>query len=229
MLWRADRPGSDSVQVGLFSTVAPAITGLRSGTSCSPYDWLGTRTTAGLPGASCPRRATSDVLGDWIEAATLARAARVGISRVATPTPVAQFHAMEARALARKPPRLLRAGTAAKSPSGSPTSTRPNSPPHHAAGQNLKAAHLSGACSRPSDHENGEPVEGDRAIRVLSAASGTGTGLLVAYRNALGVRGRWAASATRHGRARRPGYRCLLVLSRPRLRPGGAGREFVVR
>ncbi|MEO3764598.1 hypothetical protein [Streptomyces sp. B8F3] len=40
-------------------------------------------------------------LGNFIEAATLARAARMGISRVATPTLMAQFHAMEARALAR--------------------------------------------------------------------------------------------------------------------------------
>ncbi|WP_326798572.1 hypothetical protein OG946_26915 [Streptomyces sp. NBC_01808] len=40
-------------------------------------------------------------LGNFTEAATLARAARMGISRVATPTLMAQFHAMEARALAR--------------------------------------------------------------------------------------------------------------------------------
>ncbi|RLL68888.1 hypothetical protein D7M15_20955 [Streptomyces sp. Z26] len=40
-------------------------------------------------------------LGKYTEAATLARAARMGISGVATPTLMAQFHAMEARALAR--------------------------------------------------------------------------------------------------------------------------------
>ncbi|MGK5530292.1 helix-turn-helix domain-containing protein [Streptomyces sp. URMC 129] len=40
-------------------------------------------------------------LGRYTEAATLARAARMGISGVATPTLMAQFHAMEARALAR--------------------------------------------------------------------------------------------------------------------------------
>ncbi|MFE3016693.1 hypothetical protein [Streptomyces sp. NPDC059256] len=40
-------------------------------------------------------------LGRYVEGATLARAARMGISRVATPTLLAQFHAMEARALAR--------------------------------------------------------------------------------------------------------------------------------
>ncbi|WP_175541620.1 hypothetical protein [Streptomyces aidingensis] len=40
-------------------------------------------------------------LGHYTEAATLARAARMGISGVATPTMMAQFHAMEARALAR--------------------------------------------------------------------------------------------------------------------------------
>ena len=40
-------------------------------------------------------------LGRYAEAATLARAARMGISGVATPTLMAQFHAMEARALAR--------------------------------------------------------------------------------------------------------------------------------
>ncbi|MFJ2636020.1 hypothetical protein ACIO6U_29275 [Streptomyces sp. NPDC087422] len=40
-------------------------------------------------------------LGRHTEAATLARAARMGISGVAAPTLMAQFHAMEARALAR--------------------------------------------------------------------------------------------------------------------------------
>ncbi|MQS37495.1 hypothetical protein FFZ77_18235 [Streptomyces katsurahamanus] len=40
-------------------------------------------------------------LGHFTEAATLARAARMGISGVATPTLMAQFHSMEARALAR--------------------------------------------------------------------------------------------------------------------------------
>jgi tetratricopeptide (TPR) repeat protein len=40
-------------------------------------------------------------LGRYTQAATLARAARMGISGVATPTLLAQFHAMEARALAR--------------------------------------------------------------------------------------------------------------------------------
>lgn len=40
-------------------------------------------------------------LGNYTEGATLARAARMGISGVATPTLMAQFHAMEARALAR--------------------------------------------------------------------------------------------------------------------------------
>ncbi len=40
-------------------------------------------------------------LGRYTQAATLARAALLGISRVATPTLRAQFHAMEARALAR--------------------------------------------------------------------------------------------------------------------------------
>lgn len=40
-------------------------------------------------------------LGNYTEAATLARAARMGIAQVATPTLMAQFHAMEARALAR--------------------------------------------------------------------------------------------------------------------------------
>lgn len=40
-------------------------------------------------------------LGRYTEAATLARAALMGISPVATPTLRAQFHAMEARALAR--------------------------------------------------------------------------------------------------------------------------------
>lgn len=40
-------------------------------------------------------------LGHYTPAATLARAARMGISGVATPTLMAQFHAMEARALAR--------------------------------------------------------------------------------------------------------------------------------
>jgi hypothetical protein len=40
-------------------------------------------------------------LGHFTEAATLARAARMGIAGVATPTLMAQFHAMEARALAR--------------------------------------------------------------------------------------------------------------------------------
>ncbi|WP_211265592.1 hypothetical protein [Actinacidiphila oryziradicis] len=40
-------------------------------------------------------------LGHYTEAATLARAALMGISDVATPTLRAQFHAMEARALAR--------------------------------------------------------------------------------------------------------------------------------
>src|SRR5690606_38426715 len=39
-------------------------------------------------------------LGHYAQAATLARAARMGISGVATPTLMAQFHAMEARALA---------------------------------------------------------------------------------------------------------------------------------
>ncbi len=41
------------------------------------------------------------VLGQYTEAATLARAARMGISGAATPTLMAQFHAMEACALAR--------------------------------------------------------------------------------------------------------------------------------
>jgi transcriptional regulator with XRE-family HTH domain len=40
-------------------------------------------------------------IGNFTEAATLARAARMGISGVATPTLTAQFFAMEARALAR--------------------------------------------------------------------------------------------------------------------------------
>ncbi|MGW6456956.1 hypothetical protein ACWF94_13720 [Streptomyces sp. NPDC055078] len=40
-------------------------------------------------------------LGHYTQAATLARGARMGISNVATPTLMAQFHAMEARALAR--------------------------------------------------------------------------------------------------------------------------------
>ena len=40
-------------------------------------------------------------VGRYTQAATLARAARMGISGVATPTLMAQFHAMEARALAR--------------------------------------------------------------------------------------------------------------------------------
>ncbi|MCE7081062.1 regulator [Streptomyces sp. ST2-7A] len=40
-------------------------------------------------------------LGRHAEAATLARAARLGVAGVATPTLLAQFHAMEARALAR--------------------------------------------------------------------------------------------------------------------------------
>ncbi|MEW2409932.1 hypothetical protein [Streptomyces griseoviridis] len=40
-------------------------------------------------------------LGRYTEAATLARAALMGIAQVATPTLRAQFHAMEARALAR--------------------------------------------------------------------------------------------------------------------------------
>ncbi|WP_171908689.1 hypothetical protein [Streptomyces nanshensis] len=40
-------------------------------------------------------------IGNFVEAATLARAARMGIAGVATPTLMAQFHAMEARALAR--------------------------------------------------------------------------------------------------------------------------------
>src|SRR5690606_17849624 len=40
-------------------------------------------------------------LGHYAQAATLARAARMGISGVATPTLMARFHAMEARALAR--------------------------------------------------------------------------------------------------------------------------------
>jgi hypothetical protein len=40
-------------------------------------------------------------LGRYTHAATLARAARMGISKVATPTLMAQCHAMEARALAR--------------------------------------------------------------------------------------------------------------------------------
>jgi hypothetical protein len=40
-------------------------------------------------------------LGRFTEGATLARAARMGIAGVATPTLLAQFHAMEARALAR--------------------------------------------------------------------------------------------------------------------------------
>ncbi|MEV5505556.1 hypothetical protein [Streptomyces orinoci] len=40
-------------------------------------------------------------LGYFTEAVTLARAARMGISGVTTPTLMAQFHAMEARALAR--------------------------------------------------------------------------------------------------------------------------------
>ncbi|MGW4032400.1 hypothetical protein ACWEFL_24330 [Streptomyces sp. NPDC004838] len=40
-------------------------------------------------------------LGRYTQAATLARAARMGITSVATPTLLAQFHAMEARALAR--------------------------------------------------------------------------------------------------------------------------------
>jgi ATP/maltotriose-dependent transcriptional regulator MalT len=40
-------------------------------------------------------------LGHYTQAATLARAARMGITGVATPTLMAQFHAMEARALAR--------------------------------------------------------------------------------------------------------------------------------
>lgn len=39
--------------------------------------------------------------GNFTEAATLARAALMGISKVATPTLMAQFHAVEARALAR--------------------------------------------------------------------------------------------------------------------------------
>ncbi|WP_197354274.1 hypothetical protein [Streptomyces bathyalis] len=40
-------------------------------------------------------------IGNFTEAATLARAARMGIAGVATPTLMAQFYAMEARALAR--------------------------------------------------------------------------------------------------------------------------------
>jgi hypothetical protein len=40
-------------------------------------------------------------LGRFTQAATLARAARMGIASVATPTLMAQFHVMEARALAR--------------------------------------------------------------------------------------------------------------------------------
>jgi hypothetical protein len=71
-------------------------------------------------------------LGHYTEAATLARAARMGISGVATPTLMAQFHAMEARALARTgdkracemAPASWTAGSPATSPSGSPTSTR---------------------------------------------------------------------------------------------------------
>lgn len=80
-------------------------------------------------------------LGRYTEAATLARAARMGISGVATPTLMAQFHAMEARALARtgdkracdkhsprRPDSWINA-TTATSRSGSRTSTTPNSLP----------------------------------------------------------------------------------------------------
>jgi hypothetical protein len=49
------------------------------------------------------RRLAGSMLGRFNDAATLARAARMGISGVATPTLMAQFWAMEARALARTP------------------------------------------------------------------------------------------------------------------------------
>src|SRR5690606_41324666 len=64
-------------------------------------------------------------LGRYTQAATLARAALMGISPLATPTLPAQFHAMAARALAR---------TAHVAPRDAPlrAATPPLPPPPHA-------------------------------------------------------------------------------------------------
>ncbi|BBB00196.1 putative regulator [Actinacidiphila reveromycinica] len=59
----------------------------------------GERRLAGSVLSAMSHQAT--FLGQFTQAATPARAARMGISGVATPTLMAQFHAMEARALAR--------------------------------------------------------------------------------------------------------------------------------
>ncbi|WP_328460886.1 hypothetical protein [Streptomyces sp. NBC_00448] len=59
----------------------------------------GKRRLAGSVLSATSHQAT--FLGQFTQAATLARATRMGISGVATPTLMAQFHAMEARALAR--------------------------------------------------------------------------------------------------------------------------------
>lgn len=59
----------------------------------------GDRCLAGSVLSAMSHQAT--FLGNGTEAATLARAARMGVSGLATPTLMAQFYAMEARALAR--------------------------------------------------------------------------------------------------------------------------------
>ncbi|WUH95734.1 hypothetical protein OG900_12715 [Streptomyces sp. NBC_00433] len=61
----------------------------------------GDRRLAGSVLSAMSHQAT--FVGRFTDAATLARAARMGISGVATPTLMAQFWAMEARALARTP------------------------------------------------------------------------------------------------------------------------------
>ncbi|MEV8068659.1 hypothetical protein AB0P32_21415 [Streptomyces sp. NPDC085995] len=108
--------GSYSEQVGraLFSTVAEAtlLAGWMSYDACrhglaQRYFLQALRLSqdaddrrlAGSILSAMSHQAT--FLGKYTQAATLARAALMGISSVATPTLRAQFHAMEARALAR--------------------------------------------------------------------------------------------------------------------------------
>lgn len=105
---------SEGVGRALFSTVAEAtlLAGWMSYDAChhglAQRYFLqalrfaqdgGDRRLAGSILSAMSHQAT--FLGRHTEAATLARAARMGISGVATPTLMAQFHAMEARALAR--------------------------------------------------------------------------------------------------------------------------------
>lgn len=105
---------ADNVGRALFSTVAEAtlLAGWMSYDACqhglAQRYFLqalrfaqdgGDRRLAGSILSAMSHQAT--FLGHFTQAATLARAARMGISGVATPTLMAQFHAMEARALAR--------------------------------------------------------------------------------------------------------------------------------